>query len=362
MSARPLPPLPGLEAIKSRLPRIFPEGIEHRGLVIREMAAKTVFVMLYVGAVQGYDRWLRPNQVTRMTDQQSIQTDDTCRESWIALSVAKSAGRIPGQWYADNTREPIRDECLRQGLIPLGAVIERPGLATTSSSPRYALDADFADLFVASEETVDCQIDRWQACHLSAAARSRIALVRRDAAVGRSGRILVTFPNGERRWLAAGPSSAISQSVVEEFARRYLEQPAVVALSESGNRLVARDEQLASELGLGIQPESLLVDVLLADLGPVNTLFVFVEVVATDGAVTHERKVALTEWALSGGHSRGNLAFVTAFRDRGSGVYRRLAADIAWGTFVWFASEPESIIYLREGDGEPMSLSKLLNP
>ena len=45
------------------------------------------------------------------------------------------------------TREPIRDETLREGLVATGAVTERTDLATTSSKPRYASKANFAALF-----------------------------------------------------------------------------------------------------------------------------------------------------------------------------------------------------------------------
>lgn len=64
-----LPPLLPVSDIHARLQGIFPEGTSNRNYVTREIAAKTVFVMLYVGAVEGAGRWLRPNQVTRMTDE-----------------------------------------------------------------------------------------------------------------------------------------------------------------------------------------------------------------------------------------------------------------------------------------------------
>ena len=60
---------------------IFPEGINRRNFVIREMAARTVFSMLYVGAIEGNDRWIRPDQVTRMTDEQARLTSETARDS-----------------------------------------------------------------------------------------------------------------------------------------------------------------------------------------------------------------------------------------------------------------------------------------
>ncbi len=46
-----------------------------------------------------------------------------------------------------NTREPIRDERLRGGLVRVGAVVTWIGLPTASSRPRYALQAGFASLF-----------------------------------------------------------------------------------------------------------------------------------------------------------------------------------------------------------------------
>ena len=57
----PLPPLPAVTDIHERLQAIFPEGTSNRNHVTREIAAKTVFVMLYIGAVEGTERWLRPD-------------------------------------------------------------------------------------------------------------------------------------------------------------------------------------------------------------------------------------------------------------------------------------------------------------
>ena len=142
----PSPLLP-LTDIHERLREIFPEGTANRNYVIREIAAKTVFVMLYIGAVEGAECWLRPDQVTRMTDAQAVLHGHGDREAWQRESMRPAAGNIEGRWYAANTREPIRDETLREGLVRLGAVIEREGLPTTSPLPRYALAADFAALF-----------------------------------------------------------------------------------------------------------------------------------------------------------------------------------------------------------------------
>ena len=43
---------------------------------------------------------------------------------------------------------------------------------------------------------------------------------------------------------------------------------------------------------------------------------------------------------------------MTVFRDRSNSVSRKLVPSISWGTFIWYASEPDNIIYLREGNEE----------
>jgi hypothetical protein len=48
-----LPPLIPFPTIAAWLPEIFPEGTPNRNFVTREIAAKTIFVMLYIGAVEG---------------------------------------------------------------------------------------------------------------------------------------------------------------------------------------------------------------------------------------------------------------------------------------------------------------------
>lgn len=62
----PLAPLARVADIQERLQTIFPDGTPNRNYCTRRIAAKTMFVMLYIGAIEGTERWLRPNQVTRI--------------------------------------------------------------------------------------------------------------------------------------------------------------------------------------------------------------------------------------------------------------------------------------------------------
>ena len=346
----PLPPMLAITDIHERLQSIFPDGTANRNYVTREIAAKTVFVMLYIGAIEGAECWLRPDQVTRMTDAQTVLAEDEDREAWLAESMRPAAGYIEGRWYAANTREPIRDETLREGLVRMGAVKEREGLPTTSPLPRYALAEEFARLFDSglTGEVLQAGIKEWQRANLSRGALARVAIMRRGA-VAREGRVLVTFPSGETRHMEPGPSSVISRAVVEEFAPRFLEQPGVIWLSESRNQVVARDDRLAQDIGLTIQPDRNLPDLILVDLGPAEPLLVFVEVVATAGPVSEARQAALMAIATEAGFNENQVAFLTAYADRDDAAFKASVSELAWRSFAWFMSEPDNIVVLHGG-------------
>ena len=341
----PLPPLLDRETIRERLLLGFPPGCPNRAHSTREIAARTVFVMMYAGAVEGRKTWIRPDQVTRMSDDQAAKADSGSRHTWLAESLKSSKGEIQGRWYAANTRESIRDDTIRYALIPNGAVVEREGLATTSPAPRYALSADFASLLdpkLAGEHLVSA-IKQWQATSLSAGAIARIAIWR-SGAVASDSSVLVRFPNEETRSMAPGQSSLISKAVIEGFAPSFLGKPAVLWLSESRNKSVARDDELAAKVGLRIQPDRNLPDIILLDLEPEHPLLVFVEVVSTDGPVTVKRKDALTKVALEAGFSSNHVGFMTAYWDRDEAAFRKTVGSLAWDTFVWFASEPKNLV------------------
>ncbi len=347
--------------IQQRLLHIFPEGTEHRSYIVREMAAKTVFVCLYADAIEGTARWIRPNQICRMTEAQSKIIDDASREAWYVNSGKN--GFVPSvgtPWFADTTREPIRDETIGEGFIPVRAIVERAGLPTTSSKGRYALEAAFAILFdtALSEEDFKKQAGDWRANHLSKTALARQALVAHGA-ISADGTVQVTFPNGETRSLSAGPSSVIAKAVIEQFTKRFLKKPHVLWLSESGNKVVARDEKLAATLGIVIDQAKALPDIILVDLGEdaggSDLLVVFAEVVATDGPINRQRKEALTAIAKDAGFENEHLAFLTAFLDRSTAQFKKAIVEIAWGTYVWLVSEPDQVIDLRDGHARKLS-------
>lgn len=344
-----LPDLPPVAEIRSRLEAIFPEGTPNRPYFTREMAARVVFTMLYVGAVERLGRWLGPKHVYGMSDVQTERQTETERLFYSDQAWKPGLKPAGDRWYADTTREPIRDETLRDGFVRVGAVILRPDIPTTSGRPRYAMRDDFAALFDPSlpGELLAAAVVDWQRKHLDPLSLARIELLRQGAAAV-TDRVDVALPNRTVRQLAPGPSSVISKAVVEVFAPSFLYRPAVLLLSESGDKIVAQEEKLISSIGLRIDRAKLLPDIILFDLEAGRELLVFVEVVATDGPVSESRRKALLEIAEGARIAPGRIAFVTAYRDRADSAFKRTFGSLAWNTLVWFLAEPHHVVILRE--------------
>lgn len=343
-----LPPLPSIREIQIVLKWIFPEAITNRNYLVREMSAKTIFVMLYIGAIEGDDIWLRPDQVTKMTTDQANMFGYEERIEWRKQSIRPNNIPISGRWYAQNTREPIRDETIRQGLVENGAVVERQNIPTTSPKGRYALTADFArcfgDIVGAGRKEI---IHAWQEKYLSPNALVRLQLAKRAAATSKSSNVVAIFPNDEKRQLAPGMSSVISKEVIEKFAPLFLIQPAVLWLSESAVKEDKSDLELAKALGINIKADKFLPDMILVDIGSKTPLFVFVEVVASDGPVTEKRREALLKLVTDAGFESSQATFLTAYEDREKQAFRKTFSSLAWQSFAWCMSEPDKLIGLH---------------
>ena len=344
-------PLPEIEEIRRRLEAIFPDGIADRQYVVRETAAKIVFAMLYIGAIEGNDVWLAPKQVYRMTDQQAVIQDEETRVEYRRECMRPGYEPTGDRWYADNSREQVRDESIKDGLVPKGAIAINSSIPTTSSRGRYALREHFARLFLIPDSAFEAAAKEWQERYLSSAELARVRIMRERHHSG--GAVHVTLPNGESRVMQAGPSSLITKAVIEEFTKRFLCKPAVLWISESGNKVVIQDDQLMRDLRLPIDQQRLLPDLVLSDLGREHILLVFVEVVATDGPVTEVRKEELLKLTDAAGFNRNQVAFVSAFEQRGASPLKKRFSGIAVDTLIWCMSEPGLLIWLGKNQELP---------
>ena len=80
-----------------------------------------------------------PKHVYRMGTGQAALRSDVDREAYIA-AVEKRGSQLPvDRWFQDNTREPIRDETLRDGLVRTGAVSVMARALFRSTPPRQVL-------------------------------------------------------------------------------------------------------------------------------------------------------------------------------------------------------------------------------
>ncbi len=346
LANRALPPLISIEEIQKRLGIIFPESFPDRGILVGAMCARVIFVALYGGLIEEHKRYLRPSHVYLFTEDQARKITDEERYEW--LSVCNKPGyRTPGKrWYADTSKEPIRDDLIRNQLLRLGIMGKLPGYATTASTPIMYLSADFSALFdpSISEQEMDAVAGAWRARHLDQATQQRMIL-KAQGLQQKTGDILIDMPDGARIRISAGPSSQIAKGLIEEFATRHLDSPAVLWLSASDKKAFPQFVEISESVGLKIDVTGTLPDLILADMKqPIK--FIFCEIVATDGAITDARKHELLA-IVRGSHVPENaVEFLSAFEDRESGPFKKNFSQLAVNSLVWFRTEPDLIVVL----------------
>jgi len=341
-----LPALISISEVQKRLERLFPPSFPDRGILVGELAARVVFVALYGGMTEGFDRYMRPSHVYFFTAKQSRLMSDASRSEWLANATRPGIRPAGKRWYADTSKETIRDDLMRNRLVPMGIMGKLPGFPTNSSKPIYSLSASFAALFspLLKVKALDDAIERWRKQHLAQAVLQRMAL-RAQGINAKKGDVFVDLPDGTRIRLAAGPSALITQGLIEAFAPRHLDSPAVLWLSASDKKSYPQFIALAATVGLHIDVKSELPDLILADTASAGRYY-FCEVVATDGAVTEERKKAMLALVRTSHIPIENVQFVTAFEDRDAPAFRKNFSQLAVDSWVWFRTEPNLLVML----------------
>ena len=183
--------VPSRDVCHARLGVIFPLYLDNRTPLVSRIAGAAVFVCLYVGAIDGQNK-LRPSTVLWMSDKAARRTAYEDRTAWHQAAlrgkravehVVQVWGEVHRPWYADNSREPLRDETLA-GWLQYGAAQRDASMPTTSPSPQWSLAADFAELFAPdlSAEVLQ-RIETWQETHLGPVGLARGLVARQLAGV-----------------------------------------------------------------------------------------------------------------------------------------------------------------------------------
>lgn len=360
-------PLLSRDEIRARLLQIFPAEAFDRA-TNNPIAAAAVAGLLYVDAVieEGDESppesvWARPVSVLWMNNGTYARSDEASRAEWRAASLRGNAAKAIGDlhdswglspveakhWYRDTSREPLRDETLAFWRR-YGAVREKPGVPTNSPKPRWALQSQFADLFdpSLSGDALTAAIDAWRDSHLGTTEKAKLAIL--DSRRKSEHSVEVTMPDGKQRTLAAGDSSLIIKGVIEEWAPARLVDPVVLTISEPGVKVLIAERQMLQSIGVTIDEKTLLPDALIVDVGSKPIVVWAIEVVATDGAITEERKELLIEWARQQRIDPDSLEFLTAFMSRSAGPARKRLKDLAAGTYAWFLTEPKHELHWYE--------------
>lgn len=357
-----LRPVVDRDLVRNRLVKIFPPDA-FDAVLSNPLAAAAVAAMIYVGSVVDDEGdpvpenvWSRPSTVLWMSDTIHAHAADDERLAY-ASAAAVSRKRIETlveqwgdrhhAWYADTTRETLRDETWPKWREN-GAARKRPGIATSSSAPRWALTASFADLFdpALAGDALDAAIAEWHDAHLNPGAKLKLHYASQLASAEHE--VPVQLPGYGQRVLDPGTSSEILKGVIEQWAPARLGTPVVLAISQSGDKLYVVDQAVLAQIGISINVSSVLPDAIIVDVGVTPATFWIVEAVATDGEINETRKALLTEWAVEQYIAPDQLQFLSAFASRNAPTIRRRLKDIASGTFCWFLDEPEHELSWRE--------------
>lgn len=335
-----------LKAVQERLDQIFPQAFPDRRILVGTMATRVVYVFLYGDFIEGSGRYLRPSHVYFFTGEQAKKTSQSERAEWCR-DAGKPGFRPPGKrWYADNSRESIRDDLMRNTMLRLGIAHKQPGVAVTSSRPIWYLDNSFAALFqpLLKGKSLDQAIAKWRESALDVGTLQRMAL-RAGGIQKKAGDVFIEMPDGARLRISAGPSSLIAKDVIEQYAQKHLKAPAVLWLSASDKKSYPQFVELAATVGLRFDLNAELPDVILADMTrPVK--FVFCEVVATDGPVTEVRRKALIQLIERSRIPLSHVTFVTAYEDRDAAPFKKNFSQLAYNSYVWFRTEPDLLVHL----------------
>ena len=341
--------------VQTRLRLIFP--LDAFDPVLSNMlSASALAAMLYVdavvpdeGAVPEGAAWARPSTCLWMSDDVYAHAEDEERTAWrqAALVNRKTLDTLEGSWgipnaspwYRDNSRETLRDETF-PAWLEHGALRDRPGIATNSSHPRWALTKSFADLFDPDlgSEDLEAAVEAWRDSHMSPGQRFRISTLRERDHAGSA--VEVTLPGGQLRSLEPGEASRILKGVLEQWAPARLSDPVVLSISEPGDKVYLADADRLRALRLTIDASNLLPDVVIVDIDTDPPTFWIVEAVATDGPVTEDRLRQLLRWAEDQRIPPDSCRFLSAFGDRNDAIAKRRLKDLATGTFAWYLSEP----------------------
>ena len=241
-----------------------------------------------------------------------------------------------GDPVAENTRESYRKESLKP-LCEAG-IAERHQSSINDPNTFYTLNPDFERILrEPSEDQYRQRLNEWNQSHPTRYQRlreshARTSDTRHELAIDYQGHFLE---------LSAGKHSELTKQVVDIFAPAYIPGFEAVYISDTRNKMLFVNAELAEELNLELDEHDRLPDLILYRRS-MNIIYP-IEVVTSVGPFSESRKEEVRAILSKREPIHYGMVCITAFPDRT--VLRRFIADIAWETKVWISSEHYGIIH-----------------
>ncbi|MDR2670103.1 MAG: restriction endonuclease [Oscillospiraceae bacterium] len=239
-----------------------------------------------------------------------------------------------GKEYKPNTRETIRKGTIHQFVD--GAIVERnaDNVNRPTNSPNfcYCLTDEMLRLI----QTYGTE--KWQAQWQSFVAERGMLIEkyrqRRDIS-----RVPVAV-NGQVFHLSAGEHNTLQKAIVEEFVPRFASGAEVLYLGDTEHKNLIKNQDMLTQLCVDITDHDKLPDVILYSTG--KGWVYFIEAVTSVGPMSVKRVQEIATMSIE---CNAEKIYITAFPDRRT--YKKFVDQLAWGTEVWIADNPDHMIHLN---------------
>lgn len=233
--------------------------------------------------------------------------------------------------YAENTRESIRKSSCKQ-LVDHGLAIanpDDPARSTNSGNWHYVLAKDFLRILDCTDASkLQKLIARWLARHPER--------MRETLKLKAYHQIKVKLPEGVNLTLSPGKHNALVKMILDVFLPQFIERPKTLYVGDTRDKMLHINEALRNKLCIELGVHEKLPDLLLYSEKQ-NRIYA-IEAVTSVGPITDLRRREIAE--LLGTSTK--TVFVTAFLTRQD--FKKFVNQLAWGTVVWIAEEPDHII------------------
>jgi len=237
--------------------------------------------------------------------------------------------------YAENTRETIRDEVILP-FIQASIVIKNPDnpiRSTNSPNTVYSITEEVLDV-LRKYGTSD-----WQSA-LQEFINDKGRLVEKYARLREETLIHIDLFDGTPIEFSPGKHNELQIKVIKEFHRRFCPDTKLIYIGDTAQKLLYKQKSILEELNIPITEHDKLPDIIFHD--PQRNVLFLIEVVTSQGPVSHKRYIELEEMLRS---CESKKVYISAFPDFQE--FKKHIDNIAWETEVWIGNNPDHMIHFN---------------